>query len=118
MSEPKDQAAVPSVDSIVHRPWEFACKWYGVDEIYSAINRERRFRQASDLPPVPEDVHSREFAEWLTEQYRLAMRKGAELATAEMKANPERPKCYCGEPSEIFTPDMDWCPKCKRRWYV
>ncbi|EKK02693.1 hypothetical protein RBSH_01989 [Rhodopirellula baltica SH28] len=36
------------------------------------------------MPAVPTDVTSREFAEWLTDQYRLAMRKGAELATSEL----------------------------------
>lgn len=74
--------------SIVDTPWEFACKWYTVDEIHAAITRERRFHQTGDLKPVPEDIYSREFAEWLTEQYRLAMRKGAELATSEMKNRP------------------------------
>jgi len=87
MSQPNN-ADRASVQSIVRHPWQFACQWYTVDEIYDAINRERRFRQVGDLPPVPEDVHSREFAEWLTEQYRLAMRKGAELATSEMKDRP------------------------------
>lgn len=74
-----------SVDSIVHRPWEFACQWYGVDEIHSAITRPRPLRAVGDLPPVPEDVYSREFAEWLAHQYRLAMRKGVEMATREMQ---------------------------------
>jgi hypothetical protein len=33
--------------------------------------------------PVPKDVSSLEFATWLTEQYRLAMAKGAQLAMIE-----------------------------------
>ncbi|WP_037199292.1 hypothetical protein [Rhodopirellula baltica] len=73
-----------SVQSIVRRPWDFACQWYGVDEIHRAINREQRLKQIGDVPAVPTDVTSREFAEWLTDQYRLAMRKGAELATSEL----------------------------------
>ena len=71
--------------SIVRRPWDFACQWYGVDEIYQAINREERLKHPGDVPRVPTDVKSREFAEWLAEQYRLAMRKGAELATSEQQ---------------------------------
>ena len=74
-----------SVDSIVHRPWDFACKWYGVDDIHNSITRSRLLRSIGDLPPVPEDVYSREFAEWLAHQYRLAMRTGVELATREMQ---------------------------------
>jgi hypothetical protein len=92
MTKPKHKATVPSVDSIVQRPWEFACEWYGVDEIHYAIKRENRLKQVGDLPPVPKDVESREFAEWLTNQYRLAMRKGAEMATREIQ----------GQINEIF----------------
>jgi len=73
-----------SVQSIVRRPWEFVCQWYGVDEIHASITRDRTLRQVGSLPPIPEDVYSREFAEWLAEQYRLAMRKGAELAASEL----------------------------------
>lgn len=81
-----------SVDSIVHRPWEFACKWYSVDEIHYAIKRENRLKQVGDLPPVPKDVESREFAEWLAGQYRLAMVKGADLAVAELRNAPKQIK--------------------------
>lgn len=75
--------------SIVTRPWDFACQWYGVDEIYHAINREKTLKQIGNLPSVPADVTSREFAEWLADQYRLAMRKGAELATSEMRSRSD-----------------------------
>lgn len=74
--------------TIVENPWEFACKWYDVDGIHRSITRAERQRQLGDLPPVPTDVYSREFAEWLADQYRLAMRKGAELATAELRSAP------------------------------
>jgi hypothetical protein len=77
-----------SVDSIVSNPWQFACQWYDIDGIHRSITRSQLLRSLGDLPPVPEDVYSREFAEWLAEQYRLAMRKGAELAIAEMRAMP------------------------------
>jgi len=75
-----------SEQSIVRRPWEFACQWYGVDEIHQTINREENLKQIGSVPAIPEDVTSREFAEWLADQYRLAMRKGAELATQEMSS--------------------------------
>ena len=81
-------SSVAPVHSIVRRPWEFACQWYGVDEIHHAINREERLKQPGDVPKVPADVTSREFAEWLANQYRHAMRKGAELAVAEMRSMP------------------------------
>lgn len=66
-----------SVQSIVRRPWEFACQWYDVESIHHGINHDKSI--------VPADVYSREFAEFLAQQYRLAMRKGAELATCEMQ---------------------------------
>ena len=70
--------------SIVDKPYEFACQWYDVDDIHRCIT--------SKLNPVfggtvdiPKDTTSREFAEWLAGEYRLAMRKGAELAIAELR---------------------------------
>ena len=76
MSEQNDA----SVHSIVRRPWDFACQWYDVESIHHGINHDKSI--------VPADVYSREFAEFLAEQYRLAMRKGAELAVAEMRTMP------------------------------
>jgi len=32
------------------------------------------------MPPIPTDVMSREFSEWLCNEYRLAMAKGIQLA--------------------------------------
>ena len=63
--------------SITKNPWLFACAWYKVEDIHRGITT------AKDLV-IPTDVKSREFAEFLTEEYRLAMRKGAELAISEM----------------------------------
>lgn len=54
--------------------WEFAEEWYNVDDIERAINTTVN---------VPVDVASREFAEWLARQYRLAMCKGMQLARGE-----------------------------------
>ena len=68
------------VQSVVRRPWEFACAWYDVESIHHGINHDKSI--------VPADVYSREFAEFLAEQYRLAMVKGAELAVAEMRTIP------------------------------
>ena len=75
------------MQSIVRRSWDFACQWYGVDHIHEAISRQELVKHPGDVPAVPRDVTSREFAEWLAEQYRHAMRKGAELAVSEMKQN-------------------------------
>ena len=53
-------------------PIEFANEWYRTDDIARCI---------ADAGPckIPHDVHSREFAEWLTDQYRLAMAKGIQI---------------------------------------
>lgn len=108
-----------SVQSIVRRPWEFACQWYDVDDIHRCITQKLTPAFGGEID-IPNNVASREFAEWLADQYRLAMRKGAELAVQEMKDNnDDGASCpNCGEPSQMFTSDMDWCPKCKRQWYV
>lgn len=117
MDQPKDAAGAP-VHSIVRRPWEFACQWYDVDDIHLCITSKLNPAFGGTVD-IPKDTTSREFAEWLAGEYRLAMRKGAELAVSEMKQNNDGAACpNCGEPSQMFTSDMDWCPKCKRQWYV
>lgn len=72
-----------SVQSIVRRPWEFACQWYDVDDIHRCIKSKINpaFGGSTD---IPKDTTGREFAEWLAGEYRLAMRKGAELAASEL----------------------------------
>ncbi len=35
-----------------------------------------------------------------------------------MREVPKENKCVCGQRSQMFTSDMDWCPACKRQWYV
>lgn len=52
--------------------WEFACDWYTPDQIARSISNSCK------LCAMPYDVKSEGFAEWLTEQYRLAMAKGIE----------------------------------------
>jgi hypothetical protein len=70
-------------ESITKNPWLFACQWYKVDDVHSSITRAGLSTFGEPIP-VQKDVSSREFAEFLTDQYRLAMRKGAELAISEM----------------------------------
>ncbi len=56
---------------------EIAQDWYRVDQIHASIKRE-----CEALPPtgvIPTDVTSHEFAEWLADQYRLAMARGIML---------------------------------------
>lgn len=59
--------------------WEIATAWYTVDEIHRYILADGTHVFGAK-EPVPSDTKSREFAEWLTEQYRLAMAKGIDLA--------------------------------------
>ena len=54
--------------------WDFACAWYGQNTIARGIHLSKGMENA-----VPRNVDSPEFAEWMTEQYRLAMNKGLEL---------------------------------------
>jgi len=65
-------------------PWEFACAWYTPDEIERSLAECWRPSVASDPSKncPPENVRSREFAEWLCDQYRLAMNKGIQIGVA------------------------------------
>lgn len=56
-------------------PWDFACEWYRPEEIRKYISMPKEF----GVSVIPEDVYSKEFAEFLCEQYRLAMNKGIEI---------------------------------------
>ena len=67
-------------------PEQFAESWYGVDEIHHAI--QRPWLSGSDK--IPKDVGSREFAVWLTTQYRLAMAKGIRLGMEAAAGTQER----------------------------
>lgn len=63
-------------------PWEFACEWYTPGEIAWSIARAKNGFGGfviEDAKKIPADVYSQEFAEWLTNQYRLAMTKGIEI---------------------------------------
>ena len=61
--------------------FDFASRWYNADSVYSYIQRQHDGRPFTmDQPdPMPVNVKSREFANWLTNQYRLAMAKGIEI---------------------------------------
>ncbi len=72
-------------------PWEFACDWYKPSEIARSIARTKLpyIATLSDYQKVPTDVYSEEFANWLTDQYRLAMTKGIQLGqSATRKDSP------------------------------
>ena len=60
-------------------PQEIAAGWYLTEEIWNAI-RPVDFTRKKYADSIPTDVRSREFAEWLTGQYRAAMEKGIQLA--------------------------------------
>lgn len=57
--------------------WQIACEWYAEDEIERCISKAGMGLDNRDR--VPFDIYSREFAVWLTNQYRLAMTKGIQF---------------------------------------
>lgn len=83
MSEANQDNRAP-VDRVVieqyaqRTPWEIAQLWYSVDDIERAI-KDSGSGEFGAWREIPRNVTSREFAEWLTEQYRLAMAKGVQL---------------------------------------
>lgn len=60
--------------------WEIAEDWYRVEHIENYLLRQKQGILMATETHVPTDVFSRQFAEWLTLQYRLAMAKGIQLA--------------------------------------
>lgn len=66
-------------------PWEFACEWYQPDEIARVIEARGRSSPFENAR-IPTDIYSREFAEWMTEQYRLAMTKGIQIGLQSITA--------------------------------
>ena len=57
-------------------PMQIAEEWYNLELIHYSV--------ATTKPcPIPADIQSVEFSTWLTEQYRLAMAKGIQLARDE-----------------------------------
>ncbi len=68
---------------ITEHCWPFVCQWYNPEQIHRSINKKASWLDGGVT--VPEDVYSMEFAEWLADQYRLAMAKGASLAMEEIR---------------------------------
>ena len=60
-------------------PSEIANDWYDEEGIYLSIQHSGDENRIASWDKVPDDVYSREFARWLTRQYRLAMVKGIEF---------------------------------------
>ena len=67
-----------SMENHRRTPWEIAQSWYGAEDIHRAIQCSGS-GEFGAWSQIPANVKSREFAEWLTEQYRLAMAKGIQL---------------------------------------
>ena len=78
--EPVTDIDAAPVDAVVEfrSAWEIAEAWYDEVGIAKAIS-ESGSGGFGSWDRVPEDVHSREFAKWLTHQYRLALSKGVQL---------------------------------------
>lgn len=60
-------------------PWLVASEWYQESAIFRCINHNMG-PLGEPYEKIPLDVCSCEFAEWLTNQYRLAMAKGIQMA--------------------------------------
>ena len=63
--------------------FEIASEWYTVDEVHWSVVEHKAVLGSSIA--VPPDVTSREFAEWLTDQYRLAMAKGIQIGRGQFE---------------------------------
>lgn len=70
--------------------WEFCLAWYKAQDIHNAINSPNT-GELSQMNEIPTDVKSMEFADWLCNQYRLAMNKGMEIMEREIKRRSEAP---------------------------
>lgn len=66
-------------------PMEFASDWYKAKEIHRAINDQLNGFDDT-IRKIPRDVHSVEFAEWMANQYQLAMCKGMDIAHRALAA--------------------------------
>lgn len=63
--------------------WSTAENWYNSDQIFDSILRRYNPLLSEPKDKIPSPAFSREFSDWLTHQYRLAMSKGIELANAK-----------------------------------
>ncbi len=77
--QPITDKELPRTETLYGKtPWEFACGWYSENDITNSIARRAR-TDKRDPSYIPDDIDGCAFAFWLTEQYRLAMRKGIEI---------------------------------------
>ena len=88
--------------------WEFACDWYTPDQIAYSI--KNRHRMPSDTA-IPDDIDSAGFAQWLTEQYRLAMTKGIQIAQQDSTARLAARKLFELAVPALSSDDAKWCVK-------
>lgn len=77
------KVAATSAEKKITNAWRFASDWYNEEQIYQSIQNDRH--PLFGATSIPADVTSREFASWLTEQYRLAMAKGIEVSHESIK---------------------------------
>ena len=62
--------------------FDVASRWYNADSVYAYIQRQNSklpYTREQHIETMPRDVRTREFSNWLTNQYRLAMAKGIEI---------------------------------------
>lgn len=62
--------------------WKTAEDWYNPDAIFQSIARQKKPLLIETHHRIPTDILSREFSDWLTNQYRLAMAKGIDMANS------------------------------------
>ena len=62
-------------------PKQSAQEWYSIDEVFKWLNQKAsRLDEETSARRVPTDVYSVDFAEWFTNEIRLAMAKGIQRA--------------------------------------
>jgi hypothetical protein len=57
-------------------PFDIADSWYSEEEVFNYLQKNDI---RDSFSKVPTDIKSKEFARWLTLQYKLAMSKGIQL---------------------------------------
>lgn len=63
-------------NEVLHDTVHFVYSWYPSEEIFRCLKQDLEAAHGR----MPRDISSIEFAEWLADQYRLAMLKGIDLA--------------------------------------
>lgn len=68
-------------------PTKMAESWYSDAEIFEFLNRKPSFfDNANGRLPVPSDVQCRAFSAWLTNELRMAMVKGIQMANNDAES--------------------------------